>query len=92
MTCKDWAKLDSKTQKQLFAAAVAKATKKASIVNSKRLALAAQQAGHDFCVFIRVFARKFLFKRQRFPGHIENTDLTRLKVPQARALSAPALA
>lgn len=29
MTCKDWAKLDSETQKQLWAAAVAKAKEKA---------------------------------------------------------------
>ena len=27
MTCKDWAKLDRETQKQLFAAAIAKAKK-----------------------------------------------------------------
>lgn len=30
MTCKDWAKLDRETQKQLFAAALAEAEKKAS--------------------------------------------------------------
>ena len=28
MTCKDWAELDRKTQKQLFAAAIAKAKRK----------------------------------------------------------------
>lgn len=30
MTCKDWAKLDSETKKQLWAAAIAKAKKASS--------------------------------------------------------------